>query len=156
MHWLSVIIKLQYSLWITVFCLVSFLVYKHLLCCDPNRMILSCVLCLTTMKCTGRLRALLCVAVCVSVGFCVGCELTEDGDQPKHVAARWGEIYISVICAFVCTKSLWSDTAHGENNTKVIILHVLLWTLNIMTCWLFIVIQGWHQYNGADKAAKRL
>jgi len=47
-----------------------------------------CVLCLATLKCTGRLRALLCVAVCISVGFCVGCELTEDGERPKHVAAR--------------------------------------------------------------------
>jgi hypothetical protein len=25
-----------------------------------------------------------------------GCELTEDGDQPKHVAARQDEIYISI------------------------------------------------------------
>ena len=43
---------------------------------------------LATLQCIGRLLALLCVAVCVSVAFCVGCELTEDGDQPKHVATK--------------------------------------------------------------------
>jgi len=47
-----------------------------------------CVLCLATLKCACRLRAFLCV-VCVLVGFCVGCELAEDSDRPKHVAARW-------------------------------------------------------------------
>ena len=35
-----------------------------------------------------------------------GCELPEDGYQPKHVAARKGEIYISKISAFVGTKRL--------------------------------------------------
>jgi len=35
-----------------------------------------------------------------------GCELPEDGDQHKHVEARSGEIYISIICAFVGTKRL--------------------------------------------------
>ena len=155
MYWSSIFIKLHYSLWITVFCLQLLLVYNHLLCYDPNR-ILSCVLCLATLQCIGRLLALLCVAVCVSVGFCVGCELTENGDQPKHVATRWGEIYMSVICAFVSTKSLWSDTVHGENSTKVINLRVWLWTPNILMCWLFNVIQGWHQYNCADKMAKLL
>jgi len=35
-----------------------------------------------------------------------GCEVPEDGDQPKHVAARLGETYISVICVFVGTKRL--------------------------------------------------
>jgi len=32
-----------------------------------------------------------------------GCELNEDGDQPKHVAARTDEIYVSIICVFVGT-----------------------------------------------------
>ena len=48
-------------------------------------------------------RQTACAPVCCCVRrsvFCVGCELTEDGDRPKHVAARQGEIYISVICAF--------------------------------------------------------
>jgi len=35
-----------------------------------------------------------------------GCELPENGEQSKHVAARWGEIYISVILSSVDTKRL--------------------------------------------------
>jgi len=36
----------------------------------------------------------------------VGCELPEDGDQPKLVGTRRGEIYINIICAFVGTERL--------------------------------------------------
>jgi len=36
----------------------------------------------------------------------IGCELPEDGDQSKHVEARYGEIYISIICTFVGTTRL--------------------------------------------------
>jgi len=34
----------------------------------------------------------------------LGSELPEGGAQPKHAAARLGEIYISIICTFVGTK----------------------------------------------------
>ena len=35
-----------------------------------------------------------------------GCELPEDGDRQKRVAAMLGEIHISTRCAFVCTEIL--------------------------------------------------
>jgi hypothetical protein len=41
-------------------------------------------------------------------------ELPQDGDQPKHVGVRYGEIYISTIWR------LRTFTVHGENNMKVI------------------------------------
>jgi hypothetical protein len=39
-------------------------------------------------------------------------ELPENGYQPKHVGARYGEIYISVI------RRLQTFTVHGENTAK--------------------------------------
>jgi len=35
-----------------------------------------------------------------------GYELPEDGDEPKQVEARQGEINISIICAYFGTKKL--------------------------------------------------
>jgi hypothetical protein len=35
-----------------------------------------------------------------------GCELPEDGVQPKHVKAIKGEMYINTKCTFVGTKRL--------------------------------------------------
>ena len=41
-------------------------------------------------------------------------ELPEDSDQPKHVAARYGDIYISIIWR------VQTYTVRGENNAKSI------------------------------------
>ena len=35
-----------------------------------------------------------------------GCELPEDSEESKHVAARWSEIYVSIILSSVDTKIL--------------------------------------------------
>jgi len=52
--------------------------------------------------------------VCICVGnsdssliikyIAMSFELPEDGDQLEHVGARQGEIYVSIICAFVGTE----------------------------------------------------
>jgi hypothetical protein len=40
------------------------------------------------------------------VAILFACEPPDDDDQPKHAGARYGEICISIICAFVGTRIL--------------------------------------------------